>query len=52
MTQPAYVSVRPGTEPPIRIICRQCHTETPAGRWQDALTQAKQHNRDHHGNDA
>jgi len=52
MTQPAYVQVRPGTTPPITIICRQCRTETPAGRWQDALNDARAHNRDQHGHDA
>lgn len=52
MTQPAYVRVRPGTTPPITIIYRQCRTETPAGRWQDALNDGRAHNRDQHGHDA
>lgn len=48
MTAQAYVSIRPTHETPILLICRPCHIEEPARRWNDALDAAKLHNLEHH----
>ena len=52
MSGRAYVAVRPLDDHPIRVICAACGIDQPAGRWHNALHEAKLHNETHHGKGA
>jgi hypothetical protein len=49
MTARGYVQIRPGTDPPIRVICKPCGLDQPSPRWHTALHDTKTHNHEHHG---